>query len=80
MRNYLRIMMEVSSIFLILSGTKENFKKKEELWNYAKKSDAKLYRSLRYSVLGNSVNIPGKSGRWLSRMGYKVMNKLIGFN
>lgn len=80
MRNYLRIMMEVSSIFLILSGTKENFEKKEELWNYAKKSDAKLYRSLRYSVLGNSVNIPGKSGRWLSRMGYKVMNKLIGFN
>ena len=71
MRNYLRIMMEVSSIFLILSDTKEN---------YAKKSDAKLYRSLRYSVLGNSVNIPGKSGRWLSRMGYKVMNKLIGFN
>ena len=56
------------------------FEKKEELWNYAKKSDAKLYRSLRYSVLGNSVNIPGKSGRWLSRMGYKVMNKLIGFN
>ena len=80
MRIYLRIMMEVSSIFLILSGTKENFEKKEELWNYAKKSDAKLYRSLRYSVLGNSVNIPGKSGRWLSRMGYKVMNKLIGFN
>ena len=80
MRNYLRIMMEVSSIFLILSGTKENFEKKKELWNYAKKSDAKLYRSLRYSVLGNSVNIPGKSGRWLSRMGYKVMNKLIGFN
>lgn len=80
MRNYLRIMMEVSSIFLILSGTKENYEKKEELWNYAKKSDAKLYRSLRYSVLGNSVNIPGKSGRWLSRMGYKVMNKLIGFN
>ena len=80
MRNYLRIMMEVSSIFLILSDTKENYEKKKELWNYAKKSDAKLYRSLRYSVLGNSVNIPGKSGRWLSRMGYKVMNKLIGFN
>ena len=43
MRNYLRIMMEVSSIFLILSGTKENFEKKEELWNYAKKSDAKEF-------------------------------------
>ena len=28
MRNYLRIMMEVSSIFLILSGTPENLAKK----------------------------------------------------
>ena len=43
MRNYLSIMMEVSSIFLTLSGTKENFEKKEELWNYAKKSDAKEF-------------------------------------
>ena len=69
MRNYLRIMMEVSSIFLILSGTKENFEKKEELWNYAKKSDAKLYRSLRYSVLGNSVNIPGKERKMAFKNG-----------
>ena len=36
MRNYLRIMMEVSSIFLILSGTPENLAKKQELWNYVK--------------------------------------------
>ena len=80
MRNYMRIMMEVSSIFLIISGTPENLAKKKELWNYVKKRDVKLFRSLRYSILGHTVNIPGKSGRWISKSGYKVMNKLIGFN
>lgn len=80
MINYLRIMMEVSSIFLIISGTKENLEKKKELWNYVKNKDAELYRKLRYSLLGSTVNIPGRGGRAISKYGYKVMNKLIGFN
>ena len=81
MRNYLRIMMEISSIFLILSGTKENLAKKKELWKFVKERDAKLYKELRYCALGWSVNIPGGPvGRGISKIGYKVMNKLIGFN
>lgn len=80
MRNYLRIMMEVSSIFLIISGTDENLAKKKELWNYVKNKDAGLYKELRYSLLGFSVNIPTRVGRSISKTGYKVMNKLIGFN
>lgn len=79
MRNYLRIMMEVSSIFLILSGTEENLAKKKELWDYTKK-DKKLHSMLRYSILGYSVNLPGKTGRFISRAGYRFMNKWIGFN
>lgn len=80
MVTYLRIMMEVSSIFLIISGTDENLVKKKELWKYVKDSDSKLYKELRYSILGNTVNFPGKVGRGISKTGYKVMNKLIGFN
>ena len=80
MINYLKIMMEVSSIFLIISGTKENLAKKKELWNYVKVRDSKLYSQLRYSLLGSTVNIPGRGGRAISKYGYKVMNKLIGFN
>ena len=44
MVTYLRIMMEVSSIFLIISGTDENLVKKKELWKYVKDSDSKLYK------------------------------------
>ena len=80
MRTYLRIMMEVSSIFLIISGTEENLNKKKELWRYVKDTDKQLYKELRYSLLGSTVNIPGRIGRGISKTGYKVMNKLIGFN
>lgn len=80
MRNYLRIMMEISSIFLIISGTHENLGKKKDLWLYVKEKDKKLYKELRYSTLGWSVNIPTGLGRQISKKGYQVMNKLIGFN
>ena len=80
MRTYLRIMMEVSSIFLIISGTEENLNKKKELWKYVKDTDKQLYKELRYSLLGSTVNIPRRVRRGISKTGYKVMNKLIGFN
>ena len=80
MRTNLRRMMEVSSIFLIISGTEENLNKKKELWKYVKDTDKQLYKELRYSLLGSTVNIPGRVGRGISKTGYKVMNKLIGFN
>ena len=44
------------------------------------RKDKEVYKMLRYSMLGFSVNLPGKSGRWISKTGYKVMNKWIGFN
>lgn len=80
MIKYLRIMMEISSIMLIISKDPKLLAKKEELWQYAKGKDEKLYRILRYSTLGWSVNLPGKVGREISYIGYKVMNKIIGFN
>ena len=36
MRNYLEIIMTVSSVLLIRSGTEENLEKKKELWKYLK--------------------------------------------
>lgn len=80
MINYLKIMMEISSIMLILAETDEAFKKKTELWQYVKNKDKELYNKLRYCLLGYTVNIPGKSGRTLSKLGYKVVQKIVGFN
>ncbi len=63
MINYLAIMMTVSSILLIRSKEKENLEKKKELWLYLKKRDMKTYIKIRYGILGQTMNIPGKSGR-----------------
>lgn len=80
MVNYLDIMMMVSSILLIRSGTDENFKKKQELWKYLKNLDRKLYRKIRYSIMGRSCNLPGKGGRKVSIMAYQIVRKFYGFN
>lgn len=80
MINYLEIITVISSILLIRSGTEENLEKKHELWQYIKKKDLRLYMRLRYGVLGNSMNLPGKGGRKISVEGYKICRRFFKFN
>ena len=80
MTQYLEIMMTISSIFLIKSGTEENFQKKKELWQYLKENNRPLYRKLRWGFLGQGTNLPGKGGRKVSVAGYKITQKFFGFN
>lgn len=80
MVNYLAIMMTVSSILLIRSKDAENLEKKKELWQYLKRKDLKVYIRIRYGILGQTMNIPGRSGRKISSLAYSVARRLIGFN
>ncbi len=80
MVNYLAIMMTVSSILLIRSKKEENLEKKRGLWRYLKKRDLKTYLRIRYGILGQTMNIPGRSGRKISSLAYTVARRLIGFN
>lgn len=80
MINYLAIMMTVSSILLIRSKKEENLEKKKELWKYLKKKDVKTYMKIRYGILGQTINLPGKSGRKISSLVYSVARRIIGFN
>lgn len=80
MMQYLEIMMTISSIMLIRSETDENLEKKRELWRYLKKKDRRLYCRLRYGIMGRMMNLPGKGGRKVSEMSYKITQKFFGFN
>lgn len=80
MINYLAIMMTVSSILCIRSKKPENLQKKAELWEYLKSKDYKVYVKIRYGILGQTMNLPGKPGRKVSSMAYSVARRLIGFN
>lgn len=80
MINYLAIMMTVSSILTIRSKSSENLEKKKELWKYLKKKDYTTYLKIRYGILGQTMNIPGKSGRKISSLAYIVARRIVGFN
>lgn len=80
MIQYLEIMMVVSSILAIRSGTEENMEKKKELWQYLKQRNFPLFVRLRCGFLGQGMNLPGKGGRQLTIAGYKITRKFYGFN
>jgi glycosyltransferase involved in cell wall biosynthesis len=78
--HHLEIVTVVSAILLIRSGTSENLLKKKELWKYIKEKDIELYHELRYGMMGQLMNLPGRPGRSISLGAYKLSRKLVGFN
>lgn len=80
MISYVEIMMTISSILAIRSKTEENLAKKKALWQYLKAKDERLYKRIRRSAMGNTMNLPGRSGRKISVAAYKVAQMVVGFN
>ena len=80
MFNYLEIITVVSTVLCLRSETEENLMKKRELWSYIKGYDLRLFHHLRRGILGQSMNLPGKSGRKISVAAYKLTQKIVGFN
>ena len=81
MYQYLEIITVISSVLLIKSGTPENLEKKKELWSYIKKHNINMYRELRYKkLLGYGINLHGALGRKTICLGYKIAQKIFGFN
>ena len=80
MTSYLEIMMTICSVLAIKSGIEENLEKKKELWESLKKQNLALWLRLRFGFLGQGCNLPGKGGRELLILGYKITQKFYGFN
>lgn len=80
LRKYVDMMMCVSSSLCLVGKTKELLEKKRDLWKYLKEKDKQLYKELRRSLLGVFMNFPGAPGRAVSRLSYRITQKLFGFN
>ena len=80
MINYLEIVTTVSSVLLTKSGTEENLRNKQELWDYIREENPGLYQDLRRRLLGRLVHLRGKAGRWVIVAGYRAARKIFGFN
>ena len=80
MRNFLEIVLTVSSVLLIRSGTEENLEKKKALWQYLKDKDKRLHFYMRHGIMGGAMNLPGKGGRNISVDAYHICQKIYKFN
>ena len=77
---YLDMMMCVTSSICLVGKTKELLQKRKDIWAFAKETDKELYKELKRSFLGVTMNLPTPVGRFFSRTGYKICQKLFGFN
>ena len=80
MSKYLMIMMTISSVFLIKIGTEEALEKKDELWEYLKSKNKRMYRSISRTVLGTSSKVHSRPNREIVKFGYKIARKIVPFN
>lgn len=80
MLNFLEIVTIVSTVLLTKSGTEENLRKRTELWEYIQKENPRVYQRLRYSLMGRLMHLPGRAGRTVIVGGYKIAQKIFGFN
>ena len=80
MLSYLTIITCISSILAIRSRDPENLEKKAQIWSYLKEHNPAAYRKIRISPLGIAMNLPGKAGREIASIGYRIAQKIYGFN
>ena len=80
MFNYLEIITVISSILCLRSGIEENFRKKQELWEFLEQNDAQVYRKLRRGIMGRVMNLPGKLGPGIAVTAYTITQRTVGFN
>ncbi|WEV75240.1 glycosyltransferase family 2 protein [Bifidobacterium sp. ESL0800] len=80
MIHFLSIESVVASVFLILSRQPANYQIKRELWDNQRAVSPQIARDVRRQLPSRAINLPGSLGRWIIRMGYRISERIIGFN
>ena len=80
MTHYLSIMLMICTIYLLLSGTDEHMRKKDELWAWLKQNHRKTWRHMRYNSSNAVFLIRGKLGRKILLFCYRLVRKKYKFN
>ena len=77
--HFLLSVMMISSIFCMLSGD-DGRKKKDEIWDYLKKTDPDTYICLRRKALSIALNFKSKLGFSVDIIVYRLAQKIYKFN
>jgi len=78
--HFLEIVTTVSSVLLLLEGTRISIEKKDALWLFIKEKDALLYDKLKKKALGWLLHLPTHAGRSLAILVYRISRFIVGFN
>ena len=73
------VMLAISSIHLLLIGTDEAYRKREELWQEIRRMNPMLYYRLRFAALSGFTYLPGKLGGLLTIGGYRAAKRIYQF-
>lgn len=73
------ILVAISSIHLLMIGTPDALQKRDELWDYIRDRNPKLYRKLRFTSICTYTNLPTRSGDLVSELGYRFARKIVKF-
>lgn len=79
MTRNISVMLSISSVYLLMTGTREAMQKRRALWNDIRKKDIRLYRKLRYTTLSGLTYLPGRLGGLLTLKGYRLAKKRYQF-
>lgn len=77
LKNYLSMMMTISSVFSILAGKQ---KKKDELWRYLEKKNPEAYAVVKKTLIGNATCRRGATSQKLVIFGYRVVRRIWRVN
>ncbi|MCI1673236.1 MAG: glycosyltransferase family 2 protein [Bifidobacterium tibiigranuli] len=80
MIHFLSINSVVTSAFLILSRDSRNYAAKTRLWQRIDTMSPAIGHDVRHKVVSRAINLPGKTGRFIVRQGYRVAERIVGFN
>jgi len=80
MIHFLAIESSVASVFLILSRDPENYAKKKRMWAGIKAYSPSIYHDVRRKPMSRALNLHGSAGRFVIRWGYRVAERVVGFN
>ena len=84
MRNYLDIITNVSGLLCVLIGTEEAMQKKDELWEYIRNRDDKVYKSLYNGFIATAfrtaMRFPSPANVKIVKTVYGIARKIYGFN
>lgn len=73
------VMLAISSIHLLLIGTDEAYRKREDLWQEIRRMNPMLYYRLRFAALSGFTYLPGKLGGLLTIGGYRAAKRIYQF-